>query len=911
MRNYEKNIVAIGLCAVLGVGVAADDSSIKIDNLIKEVKKKQSNITKEIKTNVLNKDKKLTPGFNYPLANPQTNRIMVKVTSDFDEKKLIDTIASKNMVSLNKVREFRLRKPGISVKSSPRMMVIEVSDINKLETIVEQVKNIDGVLNAEIDHIITANMLPNDPEYPNLWGIQKISAETAWNASIGSNNVIVGVIDTGVDYYHPDLQNNIWTNDAELNGEPGVDDDGNGYVDDIHGIDTINYDSDPFDDNGHGTHVSGTIAGVGNNGEGVVGVNWNAKIVACKFLSAEGWGYTSGAIECVNYINTLKNSGQNIVAVNNSWGGGDYSQDLYDAFNIAKDLNIIHVCAAGNSSNNNDLTPSYPASYDLENIIAVASVDSYDNLSYFSNYGSTSVDLAAPGEYILSTLPSIMVCKATNDILGVGFETEASISNWSFLTIDSNYPFQDLPDLHWSRTDIEGFNSIWSLTDSPNGNYQDNKIQSAVTGSYDLSAYTNSECVGLRMKIKGENESYFDGFYVFLSGDDGTNWSYYFGTDQTYNEWTGIGELVIDPSLLTNSFRIALVRSNDCCVNFDGYMVDNLIIYEGYTDRVGNYGSYSGTSMATPHVTGAIALAASIYTDENLTQRVSRILNGVDYVSSLEGLVATAGRLNVAKVLNGENSIQGDDFNVTRNHNWERANFVYYDGNIAPVVIAGPLSFKGAQGAVVRIKDVNTTGADIRVQEWNYLDGAHINEDISVLVVKPGRYLMNDGNVIEVGTFEISGTTNWYDITFNQPFADVPYLFLTIQTFNGPDTVVVRAKDVTTTGFKARLFEQQSLMGSPHAKEVVGYIAVYAPNGEGVLFADSNDPIYYYLTKVQVNNEWTNTPYGYQIMVQEEQSADSEVNHLYENIDVMYFNSKLFAQDVSTLGLDPAALRMK
>ena len=219
-------------------------------------------------------------------------------------------------------------------------------------------------------------------------------------------------MNTGVDVQHEDLFTNIWTNPVECPSgfgncvADGVDDDGNGYVDDFHGWDFVNRDNDPYDDHGHGTHVAGTIAAQGNNATGVVGVNWDASVMALKFLSASGSGSTAAAVEAINYATAMKRDyGINVKLTNNSWGGGSYSQTLYDAIAANRDAGMLFVAAAGNDSFNNDSLPAYPASYDLDNIVSVASTTSSDGMSSFSNYGAISVDLGAPGSSILSTEP--------------------------------------------------------------------------------------------------------------------------------------------------------------------------------------------------------------------------------------------------------------------------------------------------------------------------------------------------------------------------------------------------------------------------------------------------------------------------------------------------------------------------
>jgi len=268
---------------------------------------------------------------------------------------------------------------------------------------------------AEPNYLQYVDQTPNDPNFSQLWGLNNtgqtggindadIDAPEAWNISTGSSEIIVGVIDTGIDYDHKDLAANIWSNPEEIPGN-GIDDDANGYVDDVHGINSITGTGDPMDDHYHGTHCSGTIGAVGNNTIGVVGVNWMVKLIGLKFLDSGGSGWTDDAIECINYAVALKNRGVNIRVLNNSWGGGGYSQALIDAIDVANNAGILFVAAAGNSSLNNDIIPHYPSSYMNDNILSVASIDHNDELSYFSNYGPESVDLGAPGSSILSTFP--------------------------------------------------------------------------------------------------------------------------------------------------------------------------------------------------------------------------------------------------------------------------------------------------------------------------------------------------------------------------------------------------------------------------------------------------------------------------------------------------------------------------
>ena len=269
---------------------------------------------------------------------------------------------------------------------------------------------------VEPNFIVSADTTPNDPLFAKQWALNNtgqtggsstanpdIGALAAWNITTGSANVIVAVTDSGVDYTHQDLAANMFSNAADCFTD-GVDHDGDGYVNDCHGINAITGSGDPMDDLFHGTHVAGSIGAVGNNATGISGVNWTVRILACKFLDNTGNGTTADAITCLDYIAMMKDRGFNIIASNNSWSGTPYSQALADAIVAQRQRGILFVAAAGNNSSDNDTLPAYPCSYDLANVICVAA--SYDALSGFSNYGLGTVHLAAPGEAIWSTVPN-------------------------------------------------------------------------------------------------------------------------------------------------------------------------------------------------------------------------------------------------------------------------------------------------------------------------------------------------------------------------------------------------------------------------------------------------------------------------------------------------------------------------
>lgn len=251
---------------------------------------------------------------------------------------------------------------------------------------------------------------PNDPQYVDagMYGLAKISAPGAWDLTTGSASVVVADIDSGMRYTHEDLAANAWTNPGEINGN-GVDDDGNGFVDDYYGYDFRYNDSDPFDENGHGTHTAGTIGAVGNNGVGVTGVNWNVKLMAIKIYSAGGLDTTSAMlVNAYNYVRLMKQRGVNIRVTNNSYGdcpeACGYDQATKDALDALGEAGVLNVFAAGNNGRNLDTgAPHYPASYTSPSILSVAASTPTDARSSFSNFGATSVDLAAPGSSVYST----------------------------------------------------------------------------------------------------------------------------------------------------------------------------------------------------------------------------------------------------------------------------------------------------------------------------------------------------------------------------------------------------------------------------------------------------------------------------------------------------------------------------
>ena len=273
------------------------------------------------------------------------------------------------------------------------------------------IQNDPAVDFAEPNWLVSHAATSNDPEVTagKLWGMTGTygsQASVAWAANkTDCSSVVVGIIDEGYMYTHADLAANAYKNPGETAGN-GRDDDGNGLVDDVYGWDFDGNNSSVFDGaaDDHGTHVAGTIGGVGGNGVGVAGVCWNVKLMSAKFLGSRG-GTTANAIKAVDYFTGLKAKGVPVVATNNSWGGGGFSQALQDAITRASNADILFIAAAGNSGANNDATAAYPSGYNVPNVIAVAALASDGSLASYSQYGATTVDLGAPGSAIQSTLP--------------------------------------------------------------------------------------------------------------------------------------------------------------------------------------------------------------------------------------------------------------------------------------------------------------------------------------------------------------------------------------------------------------------------------------------------------------------------------------------------------------------------
>lgn len=366
--------------------------------------------------------------FKYPLLRIEEEYELVN-----GERRLVNQVASvadhvmvKPLpgVTENVLLE-RLRHLGATLRwqmpvSGLWLVSFPDADLDTVPHAIAEIERIGSLTRfAEPDYLGYADAVPNDPDFGQLWGMNNtgqssgtldadIDAPEAWDLSTGSSSVVVGVIDTGVDYRHPDLEDNIWTNPGEIPGN-GTDDDGNGYIDDVHGWDFHGKTNDPMDDNGHGTHCAGIIGAKGNNGTGMVGdtgvagVCWSVSIIPLKWLDSNQTGSESDAVEAVAYATFM-----GVTLTSNSWNiptNSPQLQHLKQAIDDADTAGILFIASAGNKGVNNDTVAHYPSNYDSPNIIAVAATTRQDQLDYLSNYGANTVDLGAPGIDIYSTIP--------------------------------------------------------------------------------------------------------------------------------------------------------------------------------------------------------------------------------------------------------------------------------------------------------------------------------------------------------------------------------------------------------------------------------------------------------------------------------------------------------------------------
>lgn len=495
------------------------------------------------------------------------------------------------------------------------------------------------------NYIIRAFAVPNDPSFSRQWGLSNsgqtggrtnadIDAPEGWDTRRETlPGQVVAILDTGIAQTHEDLAANLWV------GPGGT-----------HGYDVINGDNDPEDDNGHGSHVAGIIGAAGNNGTGVSGVAWKTSLMAVKMLDSTGTGSTDQELAAYNWVLQKKKEGVNIVAVNASYGGGGSTPAAKNAIAALGDRGILFVAAAGNDGENNDTNPQYPASYSLPNVLSVAATDEDDQLASFSNYGASSVHLAAPGTEVFSTMTGYS--PGPGDLFfddmegGAGnWATSGTVNLWGIIST------------------TRGGTATKAWSDSPGQHYPPNQHTFlTLNRDLDLSA-SGTAPLFFAMDIRLDLENDYDFLYLEFSSDGGASWSRIHSFTGGGDDWYSFS-YSISPRFRTKRFRFRFAFESDSgnlIFRYAGVQIDNV----GVGKAASSYEALSGTSMATPFVTGAVALVRAQYPDESASSIRSRILNSTDHLSSLSGKVSSGGRLNLHRALQPESESGGEGCALT------------------------------------------------------------------------------------------------------------------------------------------------------------------------------------------------------------------------------------------------------
>lgn len=569
------------------------------------------------------------------------NEIIVKFASDTSDLRKAEIRESLKAKLISKV-------PSISVEHWRLPGTIPA------EKAIEQLENLPEVVYAEPNYLYKPQAIPDDPAFSLQWNLLNegqmvngiagtpgadISAAAAWDIQTGSPETVVAVIDSGVALDHPDIRNNIWVNPDEIPGN-GNDDDENGYIDDVNGWDFVNNDSNPSDysqdlyGDGHGTHVAGIIAAEGNNGIGISGVMWKAQIMPLQVFDLFELNPQEAAIQSINIIEAVSYAVDNgAKIINCSFGGAGYSSSQFEMFKRAGEQGCLIIAAAGNDRKNNDLEPTYPANYKVKQIISVAATDEYDNLAEYSDLGPLSVDLAAPGG-------------------------DASISNiYSLTPPPREILFTD---------DFESGPAKWVLGETAHGwSVVDGRV---VFGSADLQkaeSYIqtaepvpaeNSKGINIFFDLEyqlappDETAGNAGDYLIVEASQDGVTFTPIYSVTGYSGEAEGINLWSHDDA--PGAFYLRFLVSGDESVNSGSVIIDDLVITGIEWDfSVESYGYKSGTSMATPVVSGVTGLIWSENPNLEPLDVKAILLGAVDPVEALEGKILTGGRVNAARAM--------------------------------------------------------------------------------------------------------------------------------------------------------------------------------------------------------------------------------------------------------------------
>ena len=724
---------------------------------------------------------------------------------------------------------------GQGFPADPQLWEIPVLPGQSVESLVNHYSTLDVVDYAEPNYRMESAAVPNDQFYSVLWGLPDIGAESAWDTRTDSSSVIVGVIDSGVQYDHPDLIDNIWTNSGEI-ANNGIDDDGNGYVDDFWGYDFENDDADPMDTNGHGTHVAGTIGARGNNNIGVTGVGWNASLMSLKVI---GTGTNADVARAIDYAtdNGARITNNSYGYAGNSVGG---SNAISNAIGRAKDAGVLYVVAAGNSrsgtpaSNMDGNFNSWPAEYSKvhDNVITVAATDSDGSFASYSHWGDESVQIAAPGTQIGSTYTQDGYVYLSGTSMAAPHVSGAAALLWaerpelSYLDIKDAILQSARPEhLSLVASGVLDLGAAMTLiTDDSSPNQAPVAVNDSVTVDED-----NAVAIAV---LNNDSDADGDPLTVdsFAQGQNGTvtnsnsvltytpkaNFN---GTDSfTYTISDGRGGLATATvNIVVNSVNDRPVAENDSVSTDEGVAV-SLNVLNNDDDVDGDDLSLTGASDPANGTVSSNANGLITYTpdpgffgSDTFTYTVSD-----GSLSATGSVTVTVNEVNEAAKI----GVSGIATGVT--HVWKTVNLPVSFTN--PVVVAGGATRNGGHQGVVRVRNVTSSSFEVRFQEWDYRDGRHTTEDIGYLVVEAGTHYLSDGTQIVASTIDLVNEST-RTVTFDTSFGATPLVLGQVMTDNDTAAITERIRNITSSSLRIQLNEEEVADGV-HSSETVGLVAI-------------------------------------------------------------------------------------